>query len=72
MRRRSIQEQGKIDDVGEARISEMESLGKQEGIESIMQIEELALDRSSNNNRQEGRIYRHRCKEVGKCSGGNL
>lgn len=40
----------------------MKSLGKQEEMESIVQIEELALDRSSDSNRQEGRVYVHRCE----------
>ena len=46
--------------MGEAGISGMKSLGKQEGMEFIVQIEELVLDWNSNSNRQEGRIYVHR------------
>lgn len=56
----------------QTRISGIKSLGKHEGMESIVQIGELTLDRNNNSNRQEGRIYGYRCKQVGKCGSGNL
>lgn len=48
--------------MGEAGISGMKSLGTQEGMESTVQIEELALDKSSDSNRLECRMYVHRFK----------
>ena len=47
-----IQWKGKIDDMGETRISQMNLWGKQEEMESIVQGRTI-LDRSRNNDQQE-------------------